>query len=83
MIMACFMQPKAMPKRKMRVILRSTGRLTKILPRAVILSVLQFMFAVGDGIVSAPIYCRFLIVLKMSARSGGWIVRPKIISGSY
>lgn len=92
MLMACYMHLRAIPKRKMRVIFRSTGKLTKIFPRAVILGLYfsawfdmacPFSVRMGGGIVRAPVCCRFLMALKMSRSSGGWIARPKISSGSY
>ena len=80
MLIACCIHFKAMPKRKIRVIFKSTGKLTKILPRAVILG-LYFWFwfdiacplsvTIGGGMVRAPVYCRFLMALWMSLNSGG------------
>ena len=79
MLIACCMHLRAMPKRKIRVIFKSTGRFTKILPRAVILGLYFSWFAIdvpfsvriGGGIVSAPVCCRFFTALKISRSSGG------------
>ena len=80
MLMACCMHLRAIPKRKILVIFKSTGRLTKILPRAVILGLystwlaivpLPFSVMIGGGIVRAPVCCKFLMALKMSLSSGG------------
>jgi hypothetical protein len=75
MMMACCMHLSAMPNINSLVILRSHGRLTKILPRAVILLLLSpppaSLDSKGDGIVRAPVYCRFLMALQMSLYSGG------------
>ena len=75
---------KAIPNKNNLVILRSHGKLTNILPRAVILLLCSSpSLSNGGGIVNAPVYCRFFIALQMSLYSGGWIALPKIYSGSY
>ena len=69
------MHLRAMPKRKIRVIFKSTGRLTKILPSAVIFGLYfsvwfdiayPFSITIGGGIVSAPVYYKFLMALEIS-----------------